>query len=97
MITYKTFLDKDKFNKFSDFKPNNLRVTKVKKTNYGFIIHLFTNYICLYYKYVYLAKNGSAKIVTKVDKNYHAKYQVTTYENKQGLQITLSEFKKLNK
>lgn len=92
MTSYKTFLNKDEFNKNS----HNLRITKVKETNYGFIIHLFTNYICLYYKYVTLGKNGTAKIKTIIDKNYHAKYQHTTYENKNGIQISQKEYKLLN-
>ena len=92
MTSYKTFLNKDEFNKYS----HNLRVTKVKKTEYGFIIHLMTNYVSLYYKYVTIGKNGTAKIITKVNQNYHAPYQNTTYENKNGKKITLKEFKKLN-
>jgi|14_taG_2_1085336.scaffolds.fasta_scaffold233854_2 hypothetical protein len=93
MTSYKVFLEKEKFNNNS----RNLRVTKVKETNYGFIIHLFSNYVCLYYKYVSLGKNGTAKIKTIVDRNYHSKYQHTTYEDKFGKQITLKEFKQLNK
>jgi hypothetical protein len=92
MNTYIKFLDKDTFNSSS----TNLKVTKVKKTNYGFIVHLFTNYVCLYYKYITVGKNGTAKIVTKVDRNYQAKYQTTTYEQN-GKQITVKEFKQFNK
>lgn len=92
MKGYKQFLDKEAFN--SD--TTNLKVTKVKETNYGFIVHLFSNYVCLYYKYITVGKNGTAKIVTKVDKNYHAKYQYTMYENEQGEEITLKEYKLLN-
>jgi len=92
MNTYIKFLDKDTFNSSS----TNLKVTKVKKTNYGFIVHLFTNYVCLYYKYITVGKNGTAKIVTKVDRNYQAKYQITTYEQN-GKPITVREFKQLNK
>lgn len=93
MKGYKQFLDKETFNKDTE----NLKVTKVKKTNYGFIVHLFSNYICLYYKYITLGKNGTVKIVTKVDRNYYPKYQITTYENEAGEQITVKEFKELNK
>lgn len=92
MKGYKQFLDKEAFN--SD--TTNLKVTKVKETNNGFIIHLFTNYVCLYYKYITIGKNGTAKILTKVDRNYHAKYQFTMYENEQGEEITLKEYKLLN-
>lgn len=93
MKGYKQFLDKNKFN----LTTNNLKVTKVKKTNKGYNIHLFTNYICLYYKYVTLGNNGTAKVVTKVDRNYSAKYQFTLYENKEGEQITLKQFRNLQK
>jgi len=92
MTSYKQFLNKDTFNADG----GNLRVTSVKKTNKGYNIHLFTNYICLYYLYVTLGKNGSAKIVTKVDKNYHAKYQFTGYEDNLGNEITQKEYKKIN-
>jgi hypothetical protein len=92
MISYKTFLNKDFNNPL-----RNLKVTKVKKTNYGFIIHLMTNHVCLYYKYVTLGENGSAKILTKVNKNYHSPYQNTTYENKEGTEITGKQYKELQK
>lgn len=92
MNTYTKFLDKETFNSTA----TNLKVTKVKQTNYGFIVHLFSNYVCLYYKYITVGKNGTAKIVTKVDRNYQAKYQFTTYENAEGKEITVKEFKKLN-
>ena len=93
MQGYKQFLNKEAFNSTT----NNLKVTSVKKTNKGYNIHLFTNYICLYYKYITLGKNGTAKVVTKVDRNYHAKYQFTIYENKEGIEITLKEYRILNK
>lgn len=89
---FKQFLNKDLFNATTQ----NLKVTKVKKTDKGFNIHLFTNYICLYYKYITLGKNGTAKVVTKVDRNYSKKYQFTIYENKEGETISQKEFKKLN-
>lgn len=91
MKGYRQFLDKEKFNKTTV----NLKVTKVKETSKGYNIHLFSNYVCLYYKYITLSNNGTAKIVTKVDRNYQAKYQITTYENKEGTEITAKEFKKL--
>lgn len=93
MKGYKQFLDKEAFNKDSE----NLKVTKVKETNYGFIVHLFSNYICLYYRYITLGKNGTVKIITKVNRNYQSPYQITTYENEAGEQITVKEFKELNK
>ena len=92
MKGYKQFLDKNKFNEST----KNLKVTKVTKTVKGYNIHLFTNYICLYYKYVTTGKNGSAKVVTKVDRNYRAKYQFTIYENKEGAEISLKEYRILN-
>jgi hypothetical protein len=91
MNDYKRFLDKDKFNSTT----LHLKVTKVKKTNKGYIIHLFTNYVCLYYKYITIGKNGTSKILTKVDRNYHPKYQITTYENNEGKEISLKEYKEL--
>jgi hypothetical protein len=91
MQGYKQFLNKDQFNSTTQ----RLKVTKVKETSKGFNICLFTNYVCIYYKYITLGKKGSAKVVTKVDKNYHEKYQFTIYENKEGQTITLKEFKEL--
>ena len=35
--------------------------------------------------------------LTKVNKNYCAPYQVTTYEDKKGEKITLKQFQKLKK
>jgi hypothetical protein len=92
MTSYTKFLDKETFNNNS----TNLKVTKVKQTDKGYTIHLFTNYICLYYKYVTVNKNGSAKILTKVNRNYQAPYQFTIYEDKDGKEITLKEYKKIN-
>lgn len=54
MKGYKQFLNKEAFNSTT----NNLKVTKIKTTNYGYIVHLFT-----------------------------------TYENSEGVEITLKEFK----
>jgi len=92
MNSFRQFLDKETFNNSS----TNLKVTKVKQTDKGYIIHLFTNYICLYYKYITVNKNGSAKILTKVNRNYQAPYQFTIYEDKDGKEITLKEYKKIN-
>ena len=92
MNSFRQFLDKETFNNSS----TNLKVTKVKQTDKGYIIHLFTNYICLYYKYIIVNKNGSAKILTKVNRNYQAPYQFTIYEDKDGKEITLKEYKKIN-
>ena len=85
MKGYKQFLDKENFNK----NTTNLKISKVKVVNNGFIIHLYTNYICLYYKRVTTGKNGTVKIVTKINKNYYPKYQVTTYENDKGEEPSL--------
>lgn len=74
----------------SNFK-GRLKFVKSKKTNYGFIVNLFTNYITLYTKKIYLYKNGFVKIVTIVDQNYRAKYQYTTYYNKIGNEIIVSD------
>jgi hypothetical protein len=93
MNSFRQFLDKETFNS----NAQNLKVTKVKKTDKGYIVHLFTNYVCLYYKYITVNKNGSAKIVTKVNCNYQSKYQVTTYENSEGKDLTAKEYKILNK
>lgn len=93
MEGYRQFLNKDSFNKTS----TNLKVIKVKHKSNGVTIHLFTNYICLYYKYVIYGKNNTAKVVTKVDRNYQARYQYTRYENAVGETITLKEYKLLNK
>ena len=92
MLHYTALLDKENFNKTA----NNLKVTKVKETKYGFIVHLFSNYICLYYKYITVGKNGTSKIVTKVDRNYQAKYQTTVYQDCEGKEITLKQYKLLN-
>lgn len=91
MNTYIQYLDQESFNNST----TNLKVTKVKETNYGYIVHLFTNYICLYYKYITEGKNNTAKIVTKVDRNYQAKYQFTKYEQN-GKEIAAKEYKELN-
>ena len=89
MKGYKQFLNMESFNS----KHERLRITKVKKTKKGFIIHLMTDYISLIYKYVTLFDNGTAKVVTKVRRNYQAPYQYTVYENAEGLEISLKEFR----
>ena len=91
MKGYKQFLDKEGFNK----NTQRLKVTKIKETSKGFIIHLFTNYVSLIYKYVTTYKNGTAKVITKVNTNYRPKYQYTSYENSEGEEITIKEFKSL--
>jgi hypothetical protein len=91
MQGYKQFLDKENLNK----SVKRIKVTKVKYVGNKIIIHLMSDYIALYYKYVTIGKNGTAKVLTKVCKNYHAKNQYTTYEDVEGKEITRKQYSKL--
>ena len=78
---YKYFLDEN------NFKDGRIRMTSKKKTSYGYIVKLFTNYVSIYTKKIYVYPDGKAKCVTIVDQNYHPKYQHTTYFTKEGNEI----------
>jgi hypothetical protein len=77
---WKFWINKDNFK-------GNLKFVKCTKTNYGYKVNLMTNYITLYTKYIYVNEDNSAKIVTKVDQNYRAKYQYTLYHDLKGNRI----------
>lgn len=53
--------------------------TKIKKTNYGYHITRFSNYVTILSIKFEVLQNGCAKATIKVDKNYHAPYQYTMY------------------
>lgn len=73
------------------------KVTKVTKKPYGYIVKMFNHYITLYSLKVVINENGSAKINWTVDKNYQPTIRFTTYYNTDGVEITRSEYQKLNK
>ena len=73
------------------------RVTKVTKKDYGYRIQKFNNYITLYYIKLIVNSNKSAKAHYKVDKNYCPIQRYTLYFNTDGDEITLKEYKQLNK
>lgn len=72
------------------------RVTKVKKTDYGYKVQMFNNYITLYYLTIYVYPNKSAKIRWRIEKNYNPVERLTSYHNTEGNEITKMEFKQLN-
>jgi hypothetical protein len=82
MRHYNYWLDKENFK-------GNLRFVSKKETNYGYIVKLMTNYITLFTKYIYINSDGSAKIVTKTERNYCPKYQTTVYHGIDGREIVI--------
>lgn len=75
------------------------------KTDYGWKITQGTNYISIHKVRLYIYPNGTAKSVTKVNRNYCTPYQYTIYYDTQGREIKdnnnstrkeLSYFKSLN-
>jgi len=93
---YKTlFLD--------DLAGNNSIQYKVTKISGGYKIVHITHYICITKTKLTIFSNGSAKAVSKVDKNYHRSYQCTQYFDLEGYEIKgettreeLAFFKKLS-
>lgn len=57
------------------------------KTPTGYKIMRRTNFISTYRTVLTINGDGTAKSVTKVDKNYHPKYQFTLYFDEAGLEI----------
>lgn len=73
------------------------RVTKVVKTNYGYRIQMFNNYITLYYIKLVVNSNGSAKASYLVQKNYHVDQRYTLYFGVDGNEVTRKEYQYINK
>lgn len=73
------------------------RVTKVTKKDYGYRIQKFNNYVTLYYIKLIVNDNKSAKAHYEVDKNYCPIQRYTLYFDTNGDEITLKEYKQLNK
>lgn len=67
------------------------RVTKVKKTKYGYLFHMFNTYVTLFYGKMYINSDGTAKATIKVYRNYRTPYQYTLYFDKQGFEIKTEE------
>ena len=61
--------------------------TAIKKTNYGFKINRFSNYVSLLSIKFEVLTNGFAKATVKVDTNYRPKYQYTLYFDKEYNEI----------
>ena len=53
--------------------------TKIKKTDYGYKIYRFSNYVSLQYIRFEILKKGFAKATVKVHTNYRKPYQYTLY------------------
>jgi hypothetical protein len=90
-INYKNYLTVDSFD-----KPGT-RITKVKKTESGYNVQMFNNYITLYYLKIFVNSNGSAKITWKIDKNYNPIQRFTTYYNYEGFETDKKTYFNLNK
>lgn len=73
------------------------RVTKVTKKDYGYRIQKFNPYVILYYIKLIVNENKSAKAHYKVDKNYCPTQRYTLYFNTEGDEITLKEYRQINK
>ena len=56
--------------------------TSIKKTNYGFKITRFSNFVSILNIKFEVLGNGFAKATVKVDTNYRPKYQYTLYFDK---------------
>ena len=105
-VTYKKrYLETD-LGVLGETQNGNLITLKREKTDYGYRITQGTNFISIYKIKLIIFKNGCAKSVTKVEKNYRSIYQFTTYFDKLGKEIIdddnntrteLKYFKELNK
>lgn len=58
-----------------------------KKTDYGYSIRATTNFVSITQTKLYIYGDGTAKAVSKVNRNYAAKYQYTTYFDSSGIEI----------
>lgn len=68
-------------------KHSGLTTVKRVKTKYGWHIVKMSNYIAIYTTRLEVYPDGTAKAVTKVNKNYYPKYQYTLYFDKDGKEI----------
>ena len=76
----------------------------VAEKPYGYFITITTSYITIKKTRLEINADGTAKAVTKVNKNYSSPYQFTTYFDKEGREIIgdtthqeLSYYKKIRK
>jgi hypothetical protein len=81
---WQNLIDKDQFNKYYEKWGYGYKITKVKRTDYGYIVHLFSNYITLVTAKIYVYPNNFAKVVRYVRTNYRAPYQNTSYYTDKG-------------
>ena len=91
----------ENYNKYlvvdNNYNNTNTRVTKVKKTNYGYRVQMFNHYVTLFYLKIIIDENKSAKIHWLIDKNYQPKQRFTTYYGCDCLEISRKEYQQLNK
>ena len=58
------------------------------------VVTIVTSYICVYRSYITQLENDLVKVITKVEKNYQAPYQYTSYFcSVTGNEITSNQFK----
>ena len=74
-----------------DAKARNTKVTKVKPTKYGYVVHMFNNYITLYYIKLIINEDGSAKAHVRMEKNYQPTQRWTLYFAPDGREIKASD------
>ena len=89
-MSYKKFTEQGK-----DF--GNTKVTNVKKTDYGYRVRMFNNYITLFYLKIIVNKNGSAKIHWEVKKNYFPVERYTTYYDVNEKECSRAQYQDINK
>lgn len=69
------------------------KVTKVKKTAYGYIVKLFNPYVVISHLEVRMhTDNERYKIKWQIWRNYSPKNSYTTYHDKEGNEIDLKTY-----
>lgn len=75
------------YDKYISGKAQTNNITKVKKTKYGYLVHMMDNYITLYYIKLIVNDDGSAKAHVRMEKNYCPTQRFTYYFAPDGREI----------
>ena len=73
--------------KYIDGTKQSNKITKCKKTDYGYRVNLFNNFITLYSIKLIVNDDGSAKAHVKMDRNYRPTERFTHYFAPDGREI----------
>jgi hypothetical protein len=83
-----TFTEKYLSNRINtNIHGSHTRVTKVKETDYGYIVHKFNTYVTLWFIKLIVNNDGTAIARVRQEKNYEPTQRFTYYFDKQGREI----------